>query len=204
MRLDEEAPLVSRVAVRTPARLLDRASALIYALIFVAAVGQTAIVPLLPAVQQRYGLDNAALAWLMTMPNLAMFISATPLGNPRRPPEQPPRCLRRRRGDSPCSLRPGHPVTHGPDYRAARIGRGHRSPVHNGASLAGADARHQLLAEDGRHGYGIRGGHCDRSDSLREASERFRLRRPFCRRRRGHHDDRGPARGPKCRRWLTR
>ncbi|MHB1931186.1 MAG: MFS transporter, partial [Acidimicrobiales bacterium] len=68
----------SDLAVR--ARAATRASAVVYVLIFVTAVAQTTIVPLLPTVQHRYGLDASTLAWILTLPSLAMLVTATPLG----------------------------------------------------------------------------------------------------------------------------
>lgn len=70
----------SDLAVRVRARAAGRASAVVYVLIFVTAVAQTAIVPLLPEVQRSYGLDASSLAWILTLPSLAMLATATPIG----------------------------------------------------------------------------------------------------------------------------
>ncbi len=51
-----------------------------YALLLLSSIAQTAIVPLLPAVQRGYDLDASALAWILALPSLAMLMSATPLG----------------------------------------------------------------------------------------------------------------------------
>ncbi|MST31153.1 MFS transporter, partial [Acidimicrobiaceae bacterium USS-CC1] len=55
-------------------------SALVYALIFVTAVSQATIVPLLPTVAHRYGLRASELAWVLTLPSLAMLVTSTPIG----------------------------------------------------------------------------------------------------------------------------
>ena len=62
------------------ARAARQASGAVYALMFTTAVAQATIVPLLPTVQHRYGLDASSLAWILTLPSLAMLVTATPLG----------------------------------------------------------------------------------------------------------------------------
>jgi MFS family permease len=48
--------------------------------IFVTAVSQRTIVPLLPVVEHRYGLHPAAVAGVLVLPSLAMLVTATPIG----------------------------------------------------------------------------------------------------------------------------
>lgn len=61
-------------------RTADPVSALVYALIFVTAVSQVAIVPLLPDVAHRYALKASELAWVLTLPSIAMLVTSTPIG----------------------------------------------------------------------------------------------------------------------------
>ncbi len=61
-------------------RAADPVSALVYALIFVTAVSQVAIVPLLPDVAHRYALRASELAWVLTLPSIAMLVTSTPIG----------------------------------------------------------------------------------------------------------------------------
>ncbi len=70
----------SRARRVSRARAASRASGAVYALMFTTAVAQATIVPLLPTVQHRYGLDASSLAWILTLPSLAMLVTATPLG----------------------------------------------------------------------------------------------------------------------------
>ncbi|MDA8284122.1 MAG: MFS transporter, partial [Actinomycetota bacterium] len=70
----------AREAGLNRARAARQASGAVYALMFTTAVAQATIVPLLPTVQHRYGLDASSLAWILTLPSLAMLVTATPLG----------------------------------------------------------------------------------------------------------------------------
>ena len=58
----------------------DPVRALVYTLIFVTAVSQVAIVPLLPDVAHRYALRASELAWVLTLPSIAMLVTSTPIG----------------------------------------------------------------------------------------------------------------------------
>src|SRR5690242_10598975 len=57
-----------------------RLAALLYALVFVAALAQTALVPLLPGLSDRDGLSTAAAAALIAAPGAATFAVALPAG----------------------------------------------------------------------------------------------------------------------------
>lgn len=61
-------------------RPADPVSALVYALIFVTAVSQLAIVPLLPEVAHHYALRASELAWILTLPSIAMLVTSAPIG----------------------------------------------------------------------------------------------------------------------------
>ena len=58
----------------------DPLDVLVYVLIFVTAVSQMAIVPLLPEVAHRYSLGASSLAWVLTLPGIAMLVSSAPIG----------------------------------------------------------------------------------------------------------------------------
>lgn len=68
------------VPARGLARAVNRESCVLYLLIFVTAVSQRTIVPLLPVVEHRYGLHQAAVAGVLVLPSLAMLVTATPIG----------------------------------------------------------------------------------------------------------------------------
>ena len=68
LRIDTEAPTASPVA------------ALLYGLVFVAAIAQTAIVPLLPRFADAYDLSTATTAALVAAPGAATFAVALPAG----------------------------------------------------------------------------------------------------------------------------
>ena len=68
------------VPARGLARAVNRESCVLYLLIFVTAVSQRTIVPLLPVVEHRYGLHPAAVAGVLILPSLAMLVTATPIG----------------------------------------------------------------------------------------------------------------------------
>lgn len=68
------------VPARGLARAVNRESSVLYLLIFVTAVSQRTIVPLLPIAEHRYGLHQAAVAGVLVLPSLAMLVTATPIG----------------------------------------------------------------------------------------------------------------------------
>jgi len=53
---------------------------LLYLLIFVTAIVQTAIVPLLPDLARVYRLNPSSAAWLLVLPSVAMLLTSTPVG----------------------------------------------------------------------------------------------------------------------------
>src|SRR3954452_2244280 len=65
--------------VRLP-RFPGRLAALLYALVFVASVAQTALVPLLPGLAEADGLSTATTAMLIAAPGAATFAVALPAG----------------------------------------------------------------------------------------------------------------------------
>jgi MFS family permease len=52
----------------------------VHGLIFVASMTQNAVVPLLPAFGQRYGLSTSEIALVLALPSLAMLVTALPIG----------------------------------------------------------------------------------------------------------------------------
>jgi MFS family permease len=52
----------------------------VHGLIFVASMTQNAVVPLLPAFGQRFGLTTSGVALVLALPSLAMLITALPIG----------------------------------------------------------------------------------------------------------------------------
>ena len=61
----------------TPAR---RIALGVHASVFMAAVGQNEIVPLLPHIGHRYGLSAASIALLLAAPGIAMLALCVPIG----------------------------------------------------------------------------------------------------------------------------
>lgn len=68
------------VPARGLARAVNRESGVLYLLIFVTAVSQRTMVPLLPIVEHRDGLHPAAVAGVLVLPSLAMLVTAAPIG----------------------------------------------------------------------------------------------------------------------------